>query len=603
VSSDDLDISRLCQSIRQSRLALTYPRQVRVDMTKQLASKYYSVEGPVKPIPLNLLNLYQTIVGQKLLASNPRVMLSTWDMGNRAVIGTMERWANKQIIKQKLAQSFERCVIDSLYVMGIMKVGIATPLNSAMSGWMFSSGRVYCEPVDFDDFVYDVHCRDLRFAGFMGHRYRAPVRVVKQYKLFSKDRKDLGPMPDKLYNLEGDERIGTLGRTTMAGDEEYEESVDLWEIYLPRHRLVVTLRDDDMSNAGTGGMGKALSIRRWVGPDSGPYIILGQDIVPGNSRPAGPMRNLYDLHMAINNILRKLIRQAQRCKTLGLAGGGRTEDADKIGELSDGDMGNVSDVKNVSELTYGTPNAQLFELLKALKELFSWLAGNLEIMGGLSAQSKTKGQDELLAQNSSATISVMQGRVLDFISSVMESMCWYWHHDPTKVYRSTFQVPGSEIQIPTYSFPTDQGGGSRKNRMRVPFADLDITIDPYSLQHQTPQSRLQAITQFIQGVYLPMSQLASQQNIMLDLNQLFNLAGKYMDQPDLPTILTTAPAPQQDSSGGAGPEPSGPMNETKTYERRSLGGDTPNNRMADISNAMSKAAAQQRNGSPQRGRS
>jgi hypothetical protein len=573
-------------------------------MTKQYVGKYYSVEGVIKPVPCNLLALYVQIVGQKLLAANPRLSLNTWDMGNRAVVATMERWANKEIVKQKLSEQISRCIIDALFNVGIMKVGIASPINSAMSGWIAASGRVYAERIDFDDFVYDAHCRDFRQAQFMGHRYRAPLRVVRQFKLFSKDRKDLGPMPDKLYNLEGDERIGTLGRTTMAGDEEFEDCVDLWEIYLPRHRLVVTLRDDHMSNAGGTASGKALRIQKWLGPETGPYQWLGFGIVPGNARPKAPLHDLFDLHMAINNILRKLIRQAQRCKSVGLAGGGKTEDADKIAELSDGDMGNVSDTKNVTELVYGQPNASLFQLFNALKELFSWLSGNLEIMGGLSPQSKTKGQDELLQQNSSATISVMQGRVLDFISSVAESMLWYWHHDPTKVYRSSFQVPGSQVQIPTYSFPTNEGGNER-NRSRVPFRDLDLIIDPYSLQHQTPQSRLAAITQFIQGIYLPMAQLASQQNIMLDLNQFFNIAGKYMDQPDLPTILTTAPAPQQDGQPGGQEQPgvAGPANQTKTYERRSLGGDTMPSRMQEISNAMSSAAAQKNGNGQMRGKS
>ncbi len=48
-----------------------------------------------------------------------------------------------------------------------------------------------------------------------------------------------------------DERIGLLGRTTLAGEtEEYEDFVDLWEVYLPRHKLVLTLVDDQLTGAG-----------------------------------------------------------------------------------------------------------------------------------------------------------------------------------------------------------------------------------------------------------------------------------------------------------------------------------------------------------------
>ncbi len=593
---DDLDIASLCQSIHQCRLALTYPRQVRVDMTKSYVGRYYSVEGPIKPVPCNLLGLYVNIVGQKLIANNPRFMFSTWDQGNRPLIATMERWANKEIVKTRLANEISRVVVDALFAFGIMKVGLCSPADSARTNWKQAPGKPFARRVDLDDFVFDVHCRDFSEASFMGHRFRVPLRVIRDSKLYSKDRKNLGPMPDKLYNLEGDERIGTLGRTTLAGDEEWEESVDLWEIYLPGHRLVLTLRDDHMTEAATGNTGKALRIQRWVGPDCGPYHILGFGVVPGNSRPKAPLMDLYDLHLSINGMVRKLMRQAQRCKTIAAVGGGKTEDGDKITETNDGDVANISNVENVQEVTYGAPNPQLFELFNAFKELFSWMSGNLEIMGGLSPQSKTASQDQLMNQNSSATISQMQSRVLDHVADIGKSLSWYWHHDPTKVLRSDFSIPGSSRSIPTYSTP-DQ-------RQRVPFEDMDITVDPYSLQHQTPQSRLAGLMQFIQGTFTPLAALAQQQGIALDMNQLFNLVGKYMDQPDMPTILTTAQPPTQDTQGqGAGgqaggqPEtPTMPQQTTRTYERRSTGGDTSQGRMQDVSNAMSAASAAQRNG-------
>jgi hypothetical protein len=591
--NEDLDISRLCQAIQQSRLALVYPRQVRVDMTKQYVGRYYSIEGPVKPVPVNMVALYVNIVGQKLISANPRVMLGTWDQGNRPVVSTMERWVNKQIDKLRLVNTFSRVITDALFAFGVVKVGLASPGEAAASNWRQGAAKPFAHRVDLDDFVFDVHARDFGEVQFMGHRVRWPLRVVRDSKLFSKDRKSLGPMPDKLYNMEGDERIGTLGRTTMAGDHEFEDCVDLWEIYLPRHRLVVTLQDDHMSGAGGTASGKALRIQRWLGPDSGPYHILGFGVVPGNSRPKAPLHDLFDLHLSINNIVRKLMRQAQRCKSILAVGGGKTEDGDKIEELNDGDVGNISSIDNIKEQIYGTPNPQLFQLFNAFKELFSWLAGNLEIMGGLSPQSKTASQDQLMQQNSSATISVMQSRVLDHVSDVISAMCWYWHHDPTKVMRSDFQIPGSRMTIPTYAAP--------QFRHAIPFEDLDISIDPYSLPHQTPQSRLAAINQIVQGTFIPLAQLAQQQGIGLDLNQYFNLAAKYMDQPDLPTILTTAQPPAQDSTGpgpggGANDMPTKPQNTTRTYERRSLGGDTTAGRNQQIANAMSEAASQNGNG-------
>jgi hypothetical protein len=564
-------------------------------MVRQYVGRYYSIEGSMKPVPVNLLALYVRIVGQKLISQNPRFALNTWDQGGRAVIATMERWVNKEVTRMRLGNTIGRSVIDSLFAFGIVKVALATPADSAISGWRQPAGKVGAWVVDFDDFVFDVHAKDFSSCGYMGHRFRVPLRVIKDSKLYSKDRKNLGPMPDRLFNLEGDERINMIGRTTLGGDkEEFEDFVDLWEIYLPKHGLILTLLDDEMSGMIAGSTGKALRIQKWIGPDSGPYHILGLDIVPGNVRPKSPLHDLFDLHMIINNMARKLMRQGQRMKEIMLTGGGpaaNQEDAEKITKMSDGDAGYVSNPDACQVKQYGVPNPQLYQLFTAFKELFSWLAGNLEVMGGLAPQGKTASQDQLMNQNSSATISSMQGRVLDHVADIGRSMCWYWHHDPLKVMRSSWNIPGSKQSIPTYSYP-GAAGRPDQQRHRIPFEDMDIIVDPYSLQYQTPQQRLQAVNSVVTGVFQPLAQLCQQQGIALDMNAYFNLAAKYLDQPDIPHILTTVNAPPQETQS---PGDSGPAETTRNYERRSTGGQTPQGTMQEIGNQMSKAAAS-RNG-------
>lgn len=553
-------------------------------MVKQLAGYYYSVEGPTRNIPLNLLALYTKIVGQKLVPSNPRYMFSTWDQGQRPLVSTMERWVNKEIVNMRMGKAFEKSAIDALFGMGIIKVGIASPVESMISNWRVKAGRPFAQAIDYDDFVFDVHSKDLDQLGYAGHRFRAPLRAVKDSKIYSKDRKNLGPMPDKIYNLEGDERVSTLGKTTLAGDQEFEDSIDLWEIYLPRYKLIITFQEDDLSGTSTTSKGKALRVQNWIGPYCGPYHFLGLEHVPGNARPKAPISDLYDMHMNVNMILRKVLRQAKRCKEIMAVGRGAAEDADIINRADDGEAVIVGDVGQVSPRIYGVPNPQLWQLLMALKDLFNFMAGNLEIMGGLAPQAKTASQDQLMNQNSSATISVMQSRVLDHVSDVGKALAWFWHHDPYRVYRSEYQVPGSRGSIPTYSQP--------KKRQQLPFEDMDINVDPYSMQHQTPQSRLQALHGFITSIYTPLAQIFQQQGLFLDLNTFTELAGKYMDQPDLPLIFTTGPTPQPEGqpagAGGGGM----PQETTRNYVRRSLGGDSAGAREKETSDAMAQAASE-----------
>lgn len=610
MAKDDIDIGRLCQAIYHARLALRYPRQERFNAVRQYVGKHWSEEGASKEVPLNLIGAYVSIVGRKLIAHNPRVLLSTWNKKAKPTVKTMEDWANQEIEDLNLANTLQRIVIDALFSVGIAKVSLATPADAALAGWNLKAGEPCCERIDLDDFVFDHHARDFSEVSFIGHRFRAPLDVIKSSKIYSKDRKELVAEPDKIYNLEGDERIGMLGRTTVGGEEEFEDYVDLWEIYLPRHRVVVTLCEDQLTSSMTSegkldkSYGKALRIQKWLGPDSGPYHILGFGVVPGNTMPKAPIQDLIDLHEAVNRILRKLIRQADRQKELtGVKYG--TEDGDRIMNANDGDIVRSNDPAGITPFKSGGVDQALFQFFLAMKELFSWLSGNLDIMGGLSPQAKTAHQDAMLNQNSTATVGEMQQRTVDFSACVVESLCWYWHHDPSTVQKSEFSLPGlpgisSMRRVfpnhPKHFDPRHPEFRRKKAMVRShAFEHMKIQVDPYSMQHQTPQERLAALNQVVAQIYLPMAQMAKEQGINLDLNAYFTKIGKLTDDPDLQDLLTIQEPPAPDAAGAGGGGDSGPGKPTQTsreYVRRSVGG-TPQGKQQDLMQQLAAGMGQQ----------
>lgn len=613
----DLDITRLCQAIFNARLALRYPRQQRFDAVKQYVGMHWSEEGASKEVYLNLLAAYINIVGRKLIAHNPRVSLSTWRRQAKPVVDAMEDWANIEIEDLNLVNTLQRVVIDALFNVGIVKVALATPADSALAQWNVKAGQPVAERIDLDDFVFDVHARDFSECGFIGHRFRVPLRVVRESKIYGQGRKDLQASADEYFNTEGDERIGNLGRTYLAGnDEEYEDFVTLWEIYLPRHRVVVTLSDEQLAQSMTEqgrrsrSYGQALRTQPWLGPDSGPYHVLGFGVVPGNTLPKAPVQDLIGLHEAVNEILRKLIRQAKAYKKMTGVGGGNTEDAQRLMEGNDGDAIKVNRPDQITQIETGGPAQTLFQLFMALKELFSWLSGNLDIMGGLSPQARTAHQDEMLNQNSTATVGEMQQRTVDFTSSVVKALCWYWHHDPNKIQRSEFSLPGMPtMTMPRAVYPNRPRFTNprhpkfrKKNLVRSHrFEDLRIKVDPFSMQHTSPQQRLQNLNQIISTIYLPMQQLAAQQGIHLDLNAYFEKIAKFTDEPDLEQLLTMqAPLTADSALGGAAAGPGGPPpgqtaggqpGPPREYIRRSVGG-TPAGRSQDLMQQLAQGMGQ-----------
>ncbi len=417
------DVGRLCDAMQRARLALRRPREERVNAVRQFVGHHWSEEGSQQLVPCNLISLYVDVVGRKLVANNPRVMLSTDNRRLKPIVNAMESWANKEVVKTQLDVTLRRVVLDALFSIGICKVALATPADAAALNWSLKAGQPFAARVDLDDFVFDHHARDFSECGFMGHRYRVPLRTVRESKMYAKSRENLTASEDRLFNFEGDERLSVLGRTTYGDMIEFEDMVDLWEVYLPRHKLVVTLRDDSLTGAGEEVSnplyGKALRVQRWLGPDSGPYHILALGVVPGNAMPKAPIQDLIDLHEAVNRIIRKLVRQSDRQKEVTFVSGGATEDGEWAMNANDGEAIKVDNPDKLKTTTWGGPNDQNFRLFVALKDLFDFLAGGLSLMGGLGPQSKTLGQDELLNQNASASISSMQDKCLKHTADVL----------------------------------------------------------------------------------------------------------------------------------------------------------------------------------------
>lgn len=585
--------------MRNSRRVLQMHREQRREAVRQFAGGHWSDETSIQTVPVNLLALYVQVVGRNLIAKNPRVMLSTFKRDAKPIVEAMQSWANKEIERIRFVDTLKRIVTDALFSIGIAKVCLATPEDAAQVGWGLRAGAPTVSRVDLDDFVFDCHARDFSEVCYIGHRFRVPLQVVQEDKRYNKNRKELTATEKVRFNTEGDERIDALGNTYLGGDyEDYEDFVDLWEVYLPRHRAVVTLSDGQVG-AGVGDGPQLLDDeplleQSWLGPDTGPYKILSYSTVPGNSMPKGPIQDLVDLHIHLNNLLRKLMRQAERQKEVLPIRSTQTDESGRIVQAIDGEAIR-HDGEPPKAVSFGGPNPQNFQLFTALKDLFSWLAGNLDIMGGLSPQSKTATQDRMLNENSARSVSDMQDITITYTAEVLKSLCWYWHHDPQKVMRSSLAIPGMP-QISTVISSAPQ------QRQMVPFEDLEIKVDPYSMQHQTPQMRLAFLQQVVNQIS-PMMPILQQQGVSFDAQTYLKLLGAYSDTPEVADLFTIQEPPMQSEGPAPSETPSMPQNTQRTYVRENRSERTRQGNDLLLQNALlgvkSGGSSQQTQGSAQ----
>jgi hypothetical protein len=561
--------------MRHSYKQLQRFREERKGLVRQYVGAHYSADGATERVPVNLLQLYVNVVLRNLVANNPRVLLSTFLREHKPTVTAMQAWANKQIEKIGLGVILKRIALDALIGAGIAKVALAAPADSAAAGWGLAAGEPFIAGIDLDDFVMDMAAKCPEEAAFMGHKYRVPLDVVQDSKLYSAARKDLVASRLRLHNPGGDERTGAMARGGEVQDQDYQDMVDLWEVYLPREKLVLTLASTDDGRPDTEA--EPLRTQKWLGPDDGPYHILSYGVVPGNPMPLGPLLNLIDIHEITNHLFRKLVRQAERQKEVLAVQGQAIDDAQRVQQASDGDIVTAQNPEGMKPLTFGEPNAKNYAMAEALRNLFSYMAGNLDMMGGLSPQSKTLGQDRLLAENASKSIAEMQDSTIGYVSRVIKALCWYWHNDPVKVMRATHQLPA----MPEFQFTRTV---SPEQRQQVRFEDLEIRCDPYSLHPKSPQEKAQSLTEIVKGFVIPMMPLLVQQGVSMDMPRFLAKIGEYLDQNDLAEILTIgdpmAVPGQGQRTGGM------PQSTERTYNRTNTPGRTPQGDSQNRINAL-----------------
>ncbi len=555
------DPTRLCEAVERAALALRQPRRNRFNLVKLFTGTRYSEEGAGKIQPINMLSLYVDVVSRQLVANAPRAMLSTFSMQAKPTVVAEQDWLNKEIVKTRMDRLFQRAVVDYLFGIGIIKVGIATPAESATYGFDVDAGEPFAETVDFDDFVVDMHARNWESVGYMGNRLRRPLEVIKEDKNYQRGRKDLQASPDSIYNQHGEPRVSIIGRTVyQTSEQEFEDYIDLWEIYLPQHRCIYTFVCDDSGRPQLCEDGEPLREQDWIGPDHGPYHIMTGQTVPGNLLPKAPLQDLADQHEVINLIYRKLIDQSQRQKTLLFVRGAADADGKRTIDANDGDSIRVDDPAGIKEWSSGGPNQQNFAMFVDAVQRFNYIAGNIEASGGLSKQSNTATQDKMLEASASGAIATKQEITVAFVEEVLTTLVWFHHHHPTKTMRSMAGVPGMP------EIPGVQVNVTPQQRAMIPWEELDVKVNPYSMRHSTPETRANDLSQIVMQIVMPLMPALQAAGVQFDIQAFLKKIGQYKDMPDLGELITIR-EPPQDPGGASGPDATAAPNQPTTYQR------------------------------------
>lgn len=506
------------------------------EATKELVGAHYSENGTSERRPLNLYEMGVNTYARLLSPQKPRALGTSQNPQLVPAANTLALAIDRIVQKIRFTHTWRRLIKDAIMSVAISKCALSRQDAQDENGAYHDASQPFVDRVSLDQWVHDVNADSFEQVSFCGqYRYPMPYDYVMESKRYSNTGK-LKPTSRDANTQTGEEKTAAISRVIHRyGEQDYREHIELCSYWLPAERLYVTY--------AAHGEDKPLLVVEWNGPPAGPYRMLSLCEVPDQIIPLAPGALWMDIHDLVNRLFLKLGDQAERQKTIPTYESQAAKDAERVVNARDGQMIRVDSVQRIKEIMMGGIDPRTMAFLLQLKDLWSWDAGNMDMLAGLGPQSPTLGQDALLAQSASKRVQEYQERSSEFMADVFRDMAWYVWSDPDADIPVTKSVPGTDISVPT-RFRYDERQGT--------FPEYEIDLDPYSAQTLTPSQRLSAIRDFVMSIAMPLQQSLAQQGYTLDAGALVDLWSRYGGLPELSQILKMV-EPTQGAGGGEGP--------------------------------------------------
>jgi len=560
-------------------------REKRAELLKRYVGAAWGTSEEEKRRPTMLPLIAQTANAymQSLVASNPRVLISTHERELRAFAHKYTSAINNLLKEIHFADELRVTTLDAFFSAGYMKiywapgnpVEVPDPKRPEEPGVMaedkdwakylrlqhstiwIDPGKPMVERISPDDFTFDMTATKWSGTRYQCHEYDVPLDVLAE-----DDRVD----QKVLKHLKEWNRFdGSLFKGGGARADQMNQSSGEPEDLEPMTRVADVYLPFEQKWAMMGPNGAILHMDDYEGPERGPFRMLTFDDVPDSIPGLAPGMHLMHMHDLQNSLFRKQARQAKRQKSM-IAYMGDSEDAENHRREPDGGYLRINNPEALKPIDTGGPNQVNMAFGQMLGSLFNSIAGNPEAMSGRGPSAKTASQESLIHGRLASREEKMRDRIITMTSGICEDLALMLWVDENKEMRGEYTLPGLDDPIPADWSPEDREGDHFQ---------YNVHVEPYSMQYQSPQSRSEALTTILQGVILPIMPQLQQQGGSIDMAALTEMLADLNDLPRLKELVTfNAPAtpPPQPGEGPANPNTGAPRH----YVRESVsGGNSP----------------------------
>ena len=528
VTDRNSDAGKLCRAVEISDKRLEPFRRKRKEFLAHQAGPHYGQSWLDNAQPLNLIFSLAATLEPALSMRKIRSSVITRNLDLRPFADQQRILLDWLAGKVRLTTALRDCVRDALFGIGVLKVA---------SG---EDSLPYVEPISLDDWILDYRCRRRRPGGYAyeGHRFRVSFEKVMDGRMLERGARQI--VENLVKNPPPTNKGAELSQSQSPGDDEYDPQVELIELYMPNRKGVVWLPGD--LHAGT----KVLRDKGWYGPEDGPIGTLGFAELADNAVPIPIMAVLFDLYMLENMLARKIARQAENQKDIVQIDSESPDAGEHIRKAQDGSYVWTPGAK-AQVLSFGGANEKSYGATAWFHDFFTRIAGNLDIVGGLRASSKTLGQDQILASQAGIRVNDMRAMAGELASWAMRSLAWYAWNDPALKLKTSMRLKGG-VEIPMTWRPGVRDGE---------FDDYEFAVSAYDRATDSPEDRYNRVKDLVSSIVIPLAPLAAQQGSYLNVDTVVNAAGRDLDIPEIEDLWIEgepiqAPAAAA-AGGGSGP--------------------------------------------------
>jgi hypothetical protein len=527
-------INRLHGQIAMAEKEMTTFREQNKERQALYSGHGYGVNEEEVDTPLNVYNLALRIYQRRLISGDPRSNVRARSPKAKTEAYELSLACEQLYREINLKDTMKEVVHQGLESVGIVKVAVTPRGMHESKGFLHDAEQPFCDPVLLENFAYDTNAKRWEEIDWCGDRYRLPLDDLldnpmwDQQVVATMNTKESRQDEDLRQNPE-EESVQRMGVQDSVFRDELRQYVTVWDIWLPREGLLITIPD---------GMGKPLRVTRWEGPENGPYHLLCFDPIPGNIMPVSPGGHLESMAKLLNRAIRKLGDQLDRQKinpTIS-PGAANAGDGKTIQDAADGQVIQVQNPKDIGEIRSGGIDQQSYAFTQGIISLYSWLAGNLDSLGGLASNADTASQQEMEVAGANGLIEELEDKFTGFLNRVMTDLAWYIYSDPTGTRKLVKRLEGTDWEIPV------SWGPERRTR---DFFLFEFEVDTFSIHNRTPEQRLRMIMDLIPRAaqIAQAKMLFAQVGDELDTEAMWRLITRYTGLTELSELIRSSGLP------------------------------------------------------------